>query len=853
MREFPHVSFIMLYIRRFCQFFIGMILFLCCNSESNKLEIDIQWGLDGNQINGQNKFASTFYIANSGSVALDDQNWVLYYNMTPRALVEDSFTGQVTFSHVNGDLFAIRPDSGFLLVPGEKREMSFEGRDFILKHSDRPAGLYFLINDEFIYEPNYKFIPFTNPKMITKGSADYYEIPTSESIYYQNEKVKLNSQEYSSKLMPTPMEEMYFDEFALLDQNWSILASPELSVEKEFLLDQFDVIFGKNRIQEEERSIILKINKKFKEGESYELIIDKDEILIQGSDASGVFYGIQSLIGLMPVEAFKNKLEKVRLPTGRVKDKPRYYYRGMHLDLARNFQSYESLIKLVDLMAFYKLNKLHLHLTDDEGWRLESKILPELTETGARRAYTKDEKKALQPAYGSGPLGNVRSTGYYTHEQYISLIRYAHERHIEVIPELNMPGHARAAIMAMKTRYDKLMAIGDEQGAIEYYLSDDADDSEYLSAQFYDDNVVCVCNEAVYHFYETVVDEVIELYQRAGVPLKTLHTGGDEVPKGVWEKSPDCLDFLEINDQYNDAKSLQSYFVKRINKILSERGLVTAGWEEISMNINADGSWSPNLDLIGKNVISFVWNNLSNNIDLGYRLANAGFPIVLCDVSNLYFDMAYNKDPREQGSYWGGFVDTRKVWEFIPENLFWSSKRSSLGKFFDPSIDFKEVVKLTKDGLSNISGIQGQLWSETFNRSDEMLEYHYLPRLVALSERAWASNPKWAIIENPFSRENQEIKAWREFVYKLALKELPRLNYLNGGYKYRIPPPGGVIKDGFLITNHLYGMSVRYTLDGSEPGISSALYTQPVKVDGEILIKAFNKVNRSSLSISLKK
>ena len=115
--------------------------------------------------------------------------------------------------------------------------------------------------------------------------------------------------------------------------------------------------------------------------------------MIQGSDASGVFYGIQSLIGLIPLEAFKNKLAKVRLSMGYVKDKPRYNYRGMHLDLARNFQSYETLIKLLDLMAFYKLNKLHLHLTDDEGWHLESKILPELTEIGSRRTHTKDEKK----------------------------------------------------------------------------------------------------------------------------------------------------------------------------------------------------------------------------------------------------------------------------------------------------------------------------------------------------------------------------------------------------------------------------------------------------------------------------
>ena len=462
-----------------------------------------------------------------------------------------------------------------------------------------------------------------------------------------------------------------------------------------------------------------------------------------------------------------------------------------------------------------------------------------------------DEKEVLQPAYGSGASEGVRGTGYYTQEQYIQIIRYAHERHIEVIPELNMPGHARAAIKAMDARYDKLIALGDEQGALEYYLSDDADDSEYSSAQFYDDNVVCVCNEAVYHFYETVVDEVIELYQRAGVPLKMLHTGGDEVPRGVWEKSPDCLDFLAINDQYQDAKSLQSYFVGRINKILSDRGLVMAGWEEVSMNINSDGSWSPNLNLIGKNVTSYVWNNLSNNIDLGYRLANAGFPIVLCDVSNLYFDMAYTKDPREQGSYWGGFVDTRKVWEFIPENLYWSSKRSSLGKLFNPAVDFKESVRLTKEGLANISGIQGHLWSETLNGSDEMLEYYYLPRLIGLSERAWAAHPQWATVEDPMNRENQETRAWQGFVYKLASKELPRLNYFNEGYQYRIPPPGGIIEEGLLKINHLYGMDVRYTLDGSEPSVSSILYTQPIKVDGAILIKAFDKAGGSSLSMGL--
>ena len=136
---------------------MGVSLLFSCVQEPNKLKISIEWELNGNQIKGQNKFASTFYLSNLGTVALDDKNWSLYYSMTPRGLVQDSFKGQVTFNHVNGDLFVIRPDSGFLLAPGEKIAMSFEGRDFILKQSDRPAGLYFLMNDGAIYEPSYTF------------------------------------------------------------------------------------------------------------------------------------------------------------------------------------------------------------------------------------------------------------------------------------------------------------------------------------------------------------------------------------------------------------------------------------------------------------------------------------------------------------------------------------------------------------------------------------------------------------------------------------------------------------------------------------------------------------------------
>ena len=233
----------MLYTSRFCQLFIGVSLLFSCVQDPNKLKISIEWELNGNQIKGQNKFASTFYLSNLGTVALDDKNWSLYYSMTPRGLVKDSFKGQVTFNHVNGDLFVIRPDSGFLLAPGEKIAMSFEGRDFIIKQSDRPAGLYFLMNDGVIYEPNYTFRSFKNPEMITKGSADYYEIPTAESIYNQNKRIKSDDQEDLSKLVPTPLEEVYFDGFVSLDQSWSIEASPLLGSESNFFTSAIDGIF----------------------------------------------------------------------------------------------------------------------------------------------------------------------------------------------------------------------------------------------------------------------------------------------------------------------------------------------------------------------------------------------------------------------------------------------------------------------------------------------------------------------------------------------------------------------------------------------------------------------------------
>ena len=237
-------------------------------------------------------------------------------------------------------------------------------------------------------------------------------------------------------------------------------------------------------------------------------------------------------------------------------------------------------------MAFYKLNKFHFHITDDEGWRLEIPGLPELTDVGSKRGYSKNELEMLNPAYGSGPHPNENEsygTGYYSKADFVEILKYAKARHIEVIPELDFPGHARAAIISMKARQKRFMAEGKEAEANEYVLHDSKDASRYRSIQLYDDNVICVCQESTYRFLAKITDEVVSMYEAAGLELKNVHIGGDEVPHpskedldhGAWKGSPKCNALLEADEDYNNSEELFYYFVDRFSKILEDRNIET--------------------------------------------------------------------------------------------------------------------------------------------------------------------------------------------------------------------------------------------------------------------------------------
>jgi hexosaminidase len=589
--------------------------------------------------------------------------------------------------------------------------------------------------------------------------------------------------------------------------------------------------------------------------EGYQLTITTNTIEIRASARAGAFYAIQSLLQLIPADAWKTPAKRFKLPVLTVTDAPRYEYRGLHLDIGRNFQNKVEIMRVLNWMAMYKLNKFHFHFTEDEAWRLEIPGLPELTTVGVQRGHTLDSKTHMPATYGSGgPINPVQSS-FLSRQDYIELLIYAQSLHIQVIPEIETPGHARAAIKAMDARYRRLIAEGKKVEAEEYLLSDPNDQSVYHSAQNFTDNVMCVARPSVYHFIEKVVDELILMHKEAGVPLETVHLGGDEVPRGVWERSPLCQDLLKTlpNDKYRQTSDLWIYYWEKLRDMMNRKRLYISGWEEIGMRetkIDGNKTMMVNPTFANDNFHTYVWNTVVGwgTEDLPYRLANGGYKVVLCPVSNLYFDLAYMKDFEEPGYYWGGFLDVDKPFYFIPNDYLKNTKVDRFGNPIEPGALLGKD-RLTDYGKTNIVGIQGHLWSENM-RSAADLEYLALPKMLGLCERAWAPDPAWATSTDEKESAALYQKAWSEFVNVLGKKELPRLCWYQDGAGFRIPTVGAKVENGSILANiQLPGFTIRYTTDGSEPTASSAEYTDPIAAKGQIKLRAFDARGRGGRSI----
>ena len=507
-------------------------------------------------------------------------------------------------------------------------------------------------------------------------------------------------------------------------------------------------------------------------------------------------------------------------------------------------------MRVLDLLAMYKINTFHFHLTEDEGWRLEIPGLPELTEIGSQRGHSLDSKAHLPASHGSGAdIGNLPGSGFYTRADYIEILKYATERHITVLTEIETPGHARAAIKAMNVRYNRLMAEGKKEEAEHYLLYDPNDQSSYSSNQYWNDNIIDVSLPSTYNFVEKVTDEIISMYKEAGAPLQSIHFGGDEVPAHVWEKSPAYLALKASHPEIQNTGDLWYYFYGKVNQILKSKGLNLAGWEEMALRktkLDGNAVYVPNPDFIPEHLQAEVWNNTlgDGNEDLAYRLANSGYKVVLSCVTNLYFDMANYKSFDEPGYYWGAFSDLDKPYSFIPYDYFKNTKVDRNGLPINRNI-FIGKQRLTDYGKSNIIGLQSALWGETV-KSPERMEYMLLPRLLGFAERAWAKDPDWALEQDTTKSQVMYQQAWSNFLNVLGKRELPRLDYINGGYNFRIPKPGVILQDGKYLVNDQYpGFTIRYTTNGKDPDTKSPVYNDAVtKGNSVVKFRAFDNKGR---------
>ncbi|RYZ44605.1 MAG: beta-N-acetylhexosaminidase, partial [Chitinophagaceae bacterium] len=462
-------------------------------------------------------------------------------------------------------------------------------------------------------------------------------------------------------------------------------------------------------------------------------------------------------------------------------------------------------LKVLDLMSLYKLNVFHFHLTDDEGWRLEIPGLPELTTVGVRKGHATNDENFLHPSFGSGPENAMAGSGFYSREDFIDILKYAKQHYIEVIPEIEAPGHARAAVAAMTSRYNRLMKEGKPKEAEEFLLYHPRDTSVYKSVQrwyrnvmdpalpstyaFLDTsvyksvqrwyrNVMDPALPSTYAFLEKVTTELQAMYKEAGATMNTVHFGGDEVPTGVWKGSPAVQELMKQDKALQTVNDLWYYFYGNLNTMLKRKGLYLSAWEEMGLRKvlkNGKTTTIPNPDFANDNVHLDVWNNVIGwgAEDLAYQLANAGYKVVLSPVSNLYFDLASQKAFAEPGYYWGGYVDVDKPFYFIPFNYYRNATEDINGNKITQDY-FKNKERLTPQGRQNIVGIQGLLWGETSPGAAQM-EYKLLPKLLALAERSWAPSPAWADEADSLKAMKLYQQDWSRFVNVMGKRELPRL------------------------------------------------------------------------------
>ncbi|MDR1719708.1 MAG: family 20 glycosylhydrolase [Dysgonamonadaceae bacterium] len=824
---------------------IALLLPMCTNkSNDNHKPFSLIWEMGKNGIE-RGYYESTFYLVNNTNDTLAG-NWVIYLCQHPGS-VKPNPEAPAILEVINGTYFKIYPSSHYLPVaPGDTLPMSFLCRGGIIKQSDAPEGAYCVMLDADGNESapctiDIEVKPFTHDYQWSREWMHELPYPDGNYVYDRNavfsEKPTLKSTDLFPSLKSVQENGGAFSfTKEVRVQSDSVFAN-EASLLKEKLGQMYDCIIMENAPVE---ILLRQASFPVANDEYYQMELADGRIEIKGNTPHAIFNGTQTLLAMLG-----NNTLPCALPNVGITDYPDLFYRGIMLDVARNFTSKAHVMQLIDLLASYKINVLHFHIADDEGWRVEIPGLEELTAVGSRRGHTHDENDCLIPAYcGGWDPNDPQSTanGYYTRDEFIELLQYAQAHHVKVIPEIDMPGHSRAAIKAMNNRYRKYIH-SDEPKAEEFLLIDFADTSRYVSAQCYTDNVINVALPGVYRFVKKVVDEISAMYHDAGVPLTILHLGGDEVPRGAWTGSEIANQFMKEKG-FREIRELKDYFISQVVSILSEKNIQLAGWQEVGLLPDE----TPNPKFAGKNILSYCWNTVPewNGDQVPYRLANAGYPIVLCNVTNLYFDMSYSKHPAEPGLYWGGFVNEYNPFNVVPYEIYKSIRYNLAGDSVDILRRSQERLALSADRRNEIVGIQAQLWAETI-RDFDRITYYIFPKLFGLTERAWNAFPVWA--DDPYGElYDRDLQIYNA---KIAQRELPRLAAQQ--VTFRVAQPGIKLIDGYLYANStIPDAEIRYTIDGSEPNKKSILWTSPIACTAKLIKAKSFYCGRESVTTLLK-
>ena len=418
-------------------------------------------------------------------------------------------------------------------------------------------------------------------------------------------------------------------------------------------------------------AIVLTIDKTIANAEGYKLDADAKQIRIAGASAAGVFYGIQTLRKSLPL--VNGKASKVSIPAVHIADAPRFAYRGTHLDVSRHFVTADSVRQFIDMLALHNINRFHWHLTDDQGWRIEIKKYPLLTQIGSKRAQT-------VIGHNSGKYDGKPYSGFYTQKQIRDIVKYAADRYITIVPEIDLPGHMQAALAA----YPDMGCTGGPY--------------EVWQKWGVSDNVLCAGNDKTLTFIDNVLKEITKLF-----PSKYIHVGGDECPKTQWQKCPKCQARikalnLEAKDGHSAEERLQSYIITHASNYLKSLGRNTIGWDEILEGGLAEGA----------TVMS--WRGESG----GIAAAKQHHDVVMTPNSYLYFDYYQSLDKANEPLAIGGYLPLETVYSYEPM-----------------------PKELTADEARHIIGVQANIWTE-YMPTFKQMQYMALPRLAALSEVQWS-------------------------------------------------------------------------------------------------------------------